>query len=100
MQNFSLKIVHVLTLYTVTCLFTGMDKTYQRGDLMPYGALIKLVPAHWSKGDDLNKNARSCWYRPGFRWSPERGQSVLPEDVKKFEVTVLKFQKTNKLDNS
>ena len=70
-------------------ILTGMDKTYQRGDLMPYGALIKLVPAHWSKGDDLNKNTRSCWYRPGFRWSPESGQSVIPKDLEKFEVIVL-----------
>ena len=90
MQSFCLKILHVLTLYTV--IFTGMDKTYQRGDLMSYGALIKLVPAHWSKGNDLNKNTRSCWYRPGFRWSPERGQSVIPKDLEKFEVIVLKFQ--------
>ena len=67
---------------------------------MPHGALIKLVPAHWSKGDDLNKNTRSCWYRPGFRWSPERGQSVIPKDLEKFEVIVLKFQMQwmNKLD--
>ncbi|KAL9979945.1 hypothetical protein ACROYT_G008468 [Oculina patagonica] len=65
--------------------YYGMDKTYQRGDLMPYGALIKLVPAHWSKGDDLDKNTRSCWYRPGFRWSPERGQSVVPKNLKGFE---------------
>ena len=65
---------------------------------MPYGALIKLVPAHWSKGDDLNKNTRSCWYRPGFRWSPESGQSVIPKDLEKFEVIVLKFQWTNTLN--
>lgn len=83
-------ILLVFNLYTV--LLIGMDKTYQRGDLMKYGALIKLVPAHWSKGDDLNKNTRSCWYRPGFRWSPEKGQSVLPQDLEKFKVTVLKFQ--------
>ena len=56
---------------------------------MPYGALIKLVPAHWKKGNDLDKNSRSCWYRPGFRWSPERGQSVVPKKLKKFKVKVI-----------
>ncbi|XP_058968750.2 counting factor associated protein D [Pocillopora verrucosa] len=65
--------------------YYGMDKTFQRGDLMPYGALVKLVPAHWKKGDDLDENTQSCWYRPGFRWSPEKGQNVVPKNLKKFK---------------
>ena len=68
-----------------------MDKTFQRGDLMPYGALVKLVPAHWKKGDDLDENTQSCWYRPGFRWSPEKGQNVVPKNLKKFKVNVEAF---------
>lgn len=67
----------------------GMDKTIQRGDLKPYGALIKFVPAHWGKGKDLDRNTRSCWYRPGFRWSPEKAQSIVPQNVKGFKVHFL-----------
>ena len=67
----------------------GMDKTIQRGDLKPYGALIKFVPAHWGKGKDLDRNTRSCWYRPGFRWSPEKAQSIVPQNLKGFKVHVL-----------
>ena len=78
--------VTLLPLKRHLLLFKGMDQTLQRGDLKPYGALIKLVPAHWGKGKDLDKNTRSCWYRPGFRWSPERAQSVLPKNLKGFEV--------------
>ncbi|XP_068679493.1 counting factor associated protein D-like [Montipora foliosa] len=65
--------------------YYGMDKTYQRGDLKPYGVLVKFVPAHWSKGKNLNKNSQTCWYRPGFRWSPERAQSVVPINLKGFQ---------------
>ena len=65
-----------------------MDKTLQRGDLKPYGALIKFVPAHWSKGKNMNKNTRSCWYRPGFRWAPETAQTVIPKNLKGFKVNI------------
>ena len=67
----------------------GMDKTIQRGDLKPYGALIKFVPAHWGKGKDLDRNTRSCWYRPGFRWSPEKAQSIVPQNLQGFKVHFL-----------
>ena len=63
-----------------------MDKTFQRGDLMKYGVLVKVVPVHWGKDKELNKNTISCWYRPGFRWSPERGQSVVPRNLNLFKV--------------
>ncbi|XP_048583024.1 counting factor associated protein D isoform X2 [Nematostella vectensis] len=65
--------------------YYGMDKTFQRGDLMDYGVLVKVVPAHWGRDEDLDKNTISCWYRPGFRWSQQRGQSVLPAHLEHFK---------------
>ena len=65
---------------------SGMDKTFQRGDLGKYGVLVKVVPVHWKKGKDLDTNTISCWYRPGYRWSKQRGQHVVPPSLKHFKV--------------
>lgn len=63
-----------------------MDKTFQRGDLLDHGVMVKIIPAHYGKNGDLDKNTISCWYRPGFRWNPIRGQRVVPNNLKDFKV--------------
>ena len=65
---------------------TGMDKSYQRGDIGPHGVVVKLVPAHWGKHTDLNKNKISCWYKQESIWTKRRAQTVVPMNVKKFKV--------------
>ena len=64
----------------------GMDKTFQRGDLRKYGIMVKVIPVHLKKGKDLDTNSISCWYKPGYRWAKQRGQHVIPWNLKNFEV--------------
>ncbi|XP_012559591.2 uncharacterized protein LOC100198320 isoform X1 [Hydra vulgaris] len=65
--------------------YYGMDKSYQRGDIGPHGVVVKLVPAHWGKHTDLNKNKISCWYKQESIWTKRRAQTVVPLNVKKFK---------------
>lgn len=75
---------------------SGMDKTYQRGDIGSHGVVLKITPAHWKKEGDMNDNTISCWYKEENKWSKRRGQTVVPMNIKKFDVR--DFLVINKFD--
>ena len=63
-----------------------MDKTYQRGDIGKTGVVLKITPAHWKKKGNLHENTISCWYKEENKWTKRRAQTIVPLNVKKFEV--------------
>ncbi len=54
--------------------YGGMDKTFQRGDVGPYGTAFKLVPMT----DEHIRNQINCFVVNGSRDEPIRPLSVLP----------------------
>jgi hypothetical protein len=65
---------------------TGVDKTFQRGDLKEYGVYIKEIPMHKIKVGDNNKNSKSCWYDEGDEYDVVKPQSIVPMDLSHFKV--------------
>ena len=66
-----------------------MDKTYQRGDIGKNGVVLKITPAHWKKKGNLDENTISCWYKEENKWIKRRAQTIVPMNIKKFEVQMV-----------
>ena len=65
---------------------TGVDKTFQRGDLEDYGAYIKEIPIHKIKVGDINNISKSCWYEQGDKYDVVKPQSIVPMDLSHYKV--------------
>ena len=52
----------------------GNDKTYQRGDLGPYGTTFKVVPMY----TDKKGNYQGCWHLRGTKHHPIIPQPAVP----------------------
>lgn len=62
-------------------LFLGLDKTFQRADVKPYGASYRICP----ETTETQLNVMSCFEVNGTKDAPVAIQTVLP-DLTNFEV--------------
>ena len=65
-------------------LFLGLDKTFQRTDVKPYGASYRICP----ETTETQLNVMSCFEVNGTKDATVAIQTVLP-DLTNFEVLVL-----------
>lgn len=61
--------------------FLGMDKTFQRADIKPYGASYRICP----ETTETQLNVLTCFEVNGTKDAPVAVQTVLP-DLTNFEV--------------
>lgn len=73
-------------LYIYISCHTGVDKTFQRGDMEEYGVYVKEIPMHKTKIGDNKKNTKSCWYESGVEYDVVKPQSIVPMDLSHFKV--------------
>ena len=71
-------------------VLTGVDKTFQRGDLGKYGIYIKEIPVHKTKVGHLTKHSKSYWYELGGKHNVVKAQSIVPMDLSNFKVSKFK----------
>ena len=65
-------------------LFLGLDKTFQRADVKPYGASYRICP----ETTETQLNVMSCFEVNGTKDATVAIQTVLP-DLTNFEVLML-----------